>query len=166
MRIAADLVLDLEAPRLHGTATSTLRMMRSGVRSLRFDAEGLEIREIVDGDGRVLKHRVLADSIEVLLDEPVAVGDELAVTVRYAATGPDALHVSLEDGEEFRPEAYAFGSSGALARWLPTARWASSPRSSLRRSCATGCSWRATASRSKNAAAPGASGRWCWYSSS
>lgn len=120
VRIAADLVLDLEAPRLHGTATSTLRMMRSGVRSLRFDAEGLEIREIVDGDGRVLKHRVLADSIEVLLDEPVAVGDELAVTVRYAATGPDALHVSLEDGEEFRPEAYAFGSSGALARWLPT----------------------------------------------
>ena len=99
-------VLDPEAPRLHGTATSTLRMMRSGVRSLRFDAEGLEIREIVDGDGRVLKHRVLADSIEVLLDEPVAVGDELAVTVRYAATGPDALHVSLEDGEEFRPEAY------------------------------------------------------------
>ena len=120
VRIAADLTLDLEAPRLYGTATSTLRMMRSGVGTLRLDAEGLEVREIVDGDGRALRFRVLPDSIEVLLEEPVPVGDELAVTVRYAATGEGALRVSLDDGGTFRPEAYALGTRGALARWLPT----------------------------------------------
>lgn len=120
VRIAADLTIDLEAPRLYGTATSTLRMMRSGVRALRLDAEGLDVREIVDGDGRVLRFRVLPDSIEVLLEEPVAVGDELAVTVRYAATGEGALSVSLMEGEAYRPEAHALGGRGTLARWLPT----------------------------------------------
>lgn len=120
VRIAADLTLDLEAPRLYGTATSTLRMMRSGVGALRLDAEGLDVREIIDGDGRVLRFRVLPDSIEVLLEEPVAVGDELAVTVRYAATGEGVLSVSLFDGETYRPEAHALGARGTLARWLPT----------------------------------------------
>lgn len=120
VRVAADLTLDLEATRIYGSATSTLRMMRTGVETLSLDAEGIEVREIVDGDGRALGHRVLPGRIEVTLEEPVAVGDEVAITVRYVASGPGAIKVSLEDRGAFRPEAFALGDGGGLGRWLPT----------------------------------------------
>lgn len=120
VHISAELTFDLEASRLYGSATSTFRMMRSGVDSLLLDAEALDVREIVDGDGRALAHRPRGGRLEVGLEEPVAVGDQVSITVRYASARSGAFEVELFDDGTFRPEAFALARSGALARWLPT----------------------------------------------
>ena len=118
--LGLDVHLDLEAGRLYGTATNTFKMLREGTRSLRLHAQEVDIREILDSDGRALGFRREGTTLEVDLEEVLAVGDEVAIEVRFKAEPSSHYLSTIEDRGAFVPEAFASGQDGGLRRWIPT----------------------------------------------
>jgi len=144
--LSADLTLDLEAGRVHGTARNVFTALRAGTREVVLGATELDVREIVDGDGDALAFRVDGPRLVVTLQDPLPAGDVGEVTVRYAAqpfrgfvstlraaaglrpsaaassaaAGDRAAGPAAADDGAFAPEAYASAEPHGLGDWLPT----------------------------------------------
>lgn len=121
--LSADLTLDLEAGRVHGTARNVFTALRAETREVALAAIELDVREVVDADGRALAFRVEGPRLVVTLADPLPAGDVGEVTVRYAAEPLRGLVTSVaqeaEDGA-FVPEAHASAQADGLGDWLPT----------------------------------------------
>lgn len=118
--LALDVHIDLEAGKLYGIATSTFRMLRSDTKTLRFHAQEVDVREVLDSDGRALGFRRQGAVLEVDLEEVLAVGDEVSIAVRFKSEPSSHYFSTIEDRGVFVPEAFTAGHDGGLRRWVPT----------------------------------------------
>lgn len=126
--VDVDVDLDLEAGRISGRVRSTFEGLLGETRTLAVHAADMDVREILDGKGRALAHRLTAgDRIEVTLEDPLRPGEIATVDVRFSATPRRGWTSSIQsDGTagpreagRFAPEAFGTGDRGGLRTWLP-----------------------------------------------
>ena len=118
--VVIEVRVEIESGKLVGNVTNTFTSLRPNTRTIALHADGIEIREIRDADGRPLSFRHRDSDLDVTLEEPLALGDVQSVTVRFATNAGQGFVSTLEDREEFVPEAFASGDAGGLRSWLPT----------------------------------------------
>lgn len=118
--VAIEVEVGIESGMLVGIVTNTFTALRPNTSTIALHADGIEIREIRDAEGRPLSFRHRNADLEVTLEEPMGLGDVQSVTVRFATRAGGGFVTTLEDREQFVPEAFASGDGGALRTWLPT----------------------------------------------
>ncbi len=79
---------DLDARRLDGVCTTTVRAIDDEVRRLVLDAVDLEVRAVRTLDGRALAHRSTSETLEIELAPVLRAGEELVFAVEYAVESP------------------------------------------------------------------------------
>lgn len=117
--VVVDVALDVEGGRVVGTVECQFRALRPATRDITLHAGALDVREVMDADGRVLAHRRRGSTLTVTLDEPLAAGDVTSIAVRFAAAPTRGYASSLEGEDGFAPEAYGSGEPFGLRDWLP-----------------------------------------------
>ncbi len=117
--VALDLTLDLETQRIFGEVKLVFTALRAETRAIGLHAVDIDIREILDADGRALAFRRRGGVLRVALESPVARGDQTTVTVRFAASPTAGYASSLMVGDTFAPQAFGAGEPGGLRHWLP-----------------------------------------------
>jgi len=91
VHVALDLTLDWERRAVFGAATSWCRALRPDTTELRFQARGLDVREVLDAKGRALPWRIEGGALAVTLGEPLGLGDEEPVRIVFAASAGPGL---------------------------------------------------------------------------
>ncbi|HEX3550790.1 MAG TPA: M1 family metallopeptidase [Candidatus Elarobacter sp.] len=79
---------DLQARRLDGVCTTTVRAIEDDVSRLVLDACDLDVTAVVRDDGRALAFRSTSRALEVTIEPALRAGDELTFAVTYAVIEP------------------------------------------------------------------------------
>jgi len=125
--VSFDLTVDWERQRLAGSATLWLRALRPESREVHLAAQGLTVREVLDGEGRALAWHAGAGTLAVQLAAPLPwpapEGVDEPIRIVYAAgAGPALTFGGATRAATFRPEVQA--RPGAPGAWAPLPRWA------------------------------------------
>ncbi|TAK77394.1 MAG: hypothetical protein EPO16_05485 [Dehalococcoidia bacterium] len=103
--VRLDLSFDLKRRSVTGTAATTIRPRHDGLREAVFDAVGLEIASVTDGDGNALAWSTGERSLRVNLGRPRRASQPLTIVVSYSATPRRGLYFNQPDeGYPDRPE--------------------------------------------------------------
>ncbi len=124
--VSLDLACDWERQRIAGSATLWLRALRPETRAVRLAADGLTVREVLDGAGRTLPWESAGGTLTVALAEPlpwpVPQGvDEPLRIVYAAAAGPGLTFGGAAGPAAFSPEVLA--QPGVPGAWAPLPHW-------------------------------------------
>jgi aminopeptidase N len=119
---AYDLALELqpEARLLRGECRVRFAPRLDGLTELRLDLAGLGVEGVQDGAGRVLAFRQARDELVVALAEPLVLGSEAEVAVRYGGAPRYGLWFSGTRPDGSGPTvAFTHGQSQASRGWFP-----------------------------------------------
>lgn len=121
LHVHLDLDFDEEASSVAGEVTSTLRGLREDTRELQLHARGLAVESVQDGEGRALAFRLEEPLLIVELAEPLEVGGEVALTVRYTASPERGLYFreTSKDAGGPAPQFWTQGQAEDHRYWLP-----------------------------------------------
>lgn len=116
------LTVDIEARRVSGAVTTTVRAHADHVDTLVLDAVDLEIRDVVDPDGREVSYTYDSEKLTIRWAEALSRDEERRVLVSYVAQSPvTALYFSSPDAEY--PDAAYFAATDhetqRARHWLP-----------------------------------------------
>ncbi|HYZ16748.1 MAG TPA: M1 family aminopeptidase [Candidatus Acidoferrum sp.] len=78
----------LEAKRLEGLCTTTVRGIEEGVGRLVLDAVDLAVRTVRRDDGRDLEYRSTSETLEIVIEPPLRRDEELVFLVDYVVENP------------------------------------------------------------------------------
>ncbi|MCP3914250.1 MAG: M1 family metallopeptidase [bacterium] len=122
IHVSLDLVLDFEGRRVHGTVTNWIRALREDTQQVRLHAVGLEVREVLDAAGHVLAFRLEDPWLTIELAEPLAVGEEESLRIRYVARPERGMHFreASKHAQGFAPQIWTQGQREQNRHWLPT----------------------------------------------
>lgn len=120
--VAADLTISPDLDRIEGIVRSTFVALRPGTVEIPLGARDLEVREVVDQDGKALAWRRADARLVVTLEAPLEAGELGEVAVRYAARPRLGYSARPDAGPlgTYAPEVFAVAGRGALEGWLPT----------------------------------------------
>jgi len=88
LHIDLRLAPDIDAKRLDGVCTTTVRAIEDDVARLVLDACDLEIASVTTGGGGAVPFRATSKTLELTIDPPLRAGDELTFAVTYAVVEP------------------------------------------------------------------------------
>ena len=86
--IKLEVVIDFDAEKLDGVATTTLVAVGEPRDEIVLNSVGLDIVQAVVGDGTDLEFEVTEDRLKLFLPDPAEPGEELAVSVTYSVEKP------------------------------------------------------------------------------
>ena len=115
-----ELAFDLDARRIEGTVTSTVRALAGGLADAGFDAVRLSIRSVAV-DGAPAGFRTEGDRLIVKLPRRLEPGAQAEVAIAYEATPRNGLHwVGPEPGYPDKPrQVWSQGQAEDNRHWLP-----------------------------------------------
>lgn len=122
LHLAIDLWLDLAESTAQGSVTTLVQANRQGAQELTFDAVGVAIAAVEDGDGSALGWRADGEKLYVRWPQPFAKGQQAHVRVRYSVTAPTAgLYFSRPTAESPEAPWYAVTDheTERARHWLP-----------------------------------------------
>ena len=122
LHLAIDLWLDLAESTAQGSVTTLVQANRQGAQELTFDAVGVAIAAVEDGDGSALVWRADGEKLYVRWPQPFAKGQQAHVRVRYSVTAPTAgLYFSRPTAESPEAPWYAVTDheTERARHWLP-----------------------------------------------
>lgn len=120
-RLAADLTVDMERQTVGGSVTVTFTPLQTGLNTLILDAASLDIEEVgLVGAESLTELAFSVGDRKLLIDLPSGIepGDDVAVSVRYAASPKTGLYFFAETDTE-TAEAWNYGEGGRHYNWLP-----------------------------------------------
>jgi aminopeptidase N len=122
LHLDIDLQLDLAELTAQGSVTTLVQAQRPGVQELTFDAVGLQVAAVEDGEGRPLTWRADGEKLYVRWPQPLVRGEQARVRVHYSVTAPSAgLYFSRPTAEYPDAPWYAVTDheTERARHWLP-----------------------------------------------
>ncbi len=120
LHLSLDVALDYDAGRVYGSATSWVRALAGGCRSVTLHAVELDVHEVEDSRGRKLDFELADPHLTIHLAEALVSGEEERLRVTYAARPAAGLFFTGGRGQAgFAPELWTLGRFEENRHWFP-----------------------------------------------
>ncbi len=119
--VKLEIELDFERETVSGTVYTTFSALYEQVKTVSFDAIGLNISKVALADGKQLTYHTSVNKLIVTLDRPYQYGEEFSIAVTYDAHPRIGLHFIKPAAEDpTRPvQAWTFGQPRYHSHWFP-----------------------------------------------
>ncbi len=121
LHVELELTLDPAGRSVVGRVRHRFAALMEGTRRIRLHAEGLEILSVQDGEGHELGFELAEPWLAVVLERPLARGEEIELSVSYSARPQRGLHFFSPPGDgENAALLWSQGEPEEHHHWFPT----------------------------------------------